>query len=186
MTTTTTFAQISTMELTKLAQSRVSRSAILVYVAISSHLRGFEGKTTAFPSIKRIMALLGGSVARSTIFEALKQLKEAGLIKTERTTERKANTYHLKLREVIQRAVAFIDSQKSNPKQRGPRSQTQGPRSQTQKRASKRESFIDWDTIMFEWIKQGKTPAAEVIAKIPHHQKKWLKTYHPHIYERVV
>lgn len=193
MTTTTTFAAISTTELTALATSKVSRSAILVYMAISSHLRGFEGSTSAFPSIKRIMALLGGSVARSTVFEALNQLKKAGLIKTERTTERKSNTYHLRVREVIKKAMAFVQGQnnekqsfKGNKKYRGPENQTQSPKHRTLKRNPKRENTsIDYDTIMSQWIVNGEHPELGVLQKIPDAQLAWLKAYHPHLWEQV-
>jgi len=189
MTTTTTFAQVTTLEITQLAQSKVSRSALLVYLAISSHLRGLDGDTSAFPSIKRIMALLGGSVARSTIFEALRQLKKAGLIKVEKTNERKSNTYQLKIRQVIKKALTAIGTQKgSNNRHKskaGPASHSLDMKNRTHKRNRKRENSIDWDKIMFEWVKQGKTPSPEVIEKIPYSQKKWLKTYHPELHHQL-
>jgi DNA-binding HxlR family transcriptional regulator len=96
-----TFAQITTTEITKLATSRVSRSAILVYVAISSHLRDLEGTSKAFPSTRRILSLLGGAVSRSCLFRALKELEAAKLIKRERTKARRSNTYDLTLRKTI-------------------------------------------------------------------------------------
>ena len=96
-----TFAQITTTEITKLATSRVSRSAILVYVAISSHLRDLQGTSKAFPSTRRLLSLLGGAVSRSCLFRALKELEAASLIKRERTKTRRSNTYDLTLRKAI-------------------------------------------------------------------------------------
>jgi len=192
MTTSTTFAAISTTELTSLATARVSRSAILVYCAISSHLRGFEGSTSAFPSIARIMALLGGSVSRRMVFKALKDLREAGLIKTERTTERKSNTYHLRIREIIQKAIGYINSQSENEtrhrtkaKRRGVRKGTHRDRKGTYKKSSKRENSIDYDAIMSRWIINQQTPEPEVIKNFPSSQIKWLKSYHPELWEQV-
>lgn len=95
------FAQITTSELTKLATSRVSRSAILVYVAISTHLRGLTDSSKAFPSTRRLLSLLGGAVSRSCLFRALNELEAANLIKRERTKTRKSNTYDLTLRKAI-------------------------------------------------------------------------------------
>ena len=95
------FAQITTSELTKLATSRVSRSAILVYVAISSHLRGLTGSSKAFPSTRRLLSLLGGAVSRCSLFRALKELEAANLIKRERTKTRRSNTYDLTLRRAV-------------------------------------------------------------------------------------
>ena len=95
------FAQITNQELITLSQSRVSRSAILVYVAISTHLRDLKGSTTAFPSVRRLIALLGDQVSRSAIFRALNELEAANLIKRERKAERRSNTYTLTLRKAI-------------------------------------------------------------------------------------
>ena len=193
MTTSTTFSQISTLELTKLSESRVSRSCILVYLAISSHLRGFEGTTKAFPSIARIMALLGGSVSRRMVFKALKQLKEAGLISVEKTTERKSNTYSLRIREIIQKATAFINNssvpksrQLARKKRRGVKSGTHRDQKGTHKRTRKREnSSIDWDDIFSSWIFTGTTPACDILKKIPTHQLEWLRTYHRDKYDQI-
>jgi DNA-binding PadR family transcriptional regulator len=158
-------------------------------MAISSHLRGFEGSTSAFPSIKRIMALLGGSVSRRMVFKALKDLKEAGLIKTERTTERKSNTYHLRIREVIKKAMAFFNEKQrfeGDKKYRGVRKGTQNARKGTYKKTSKRENTsIDYDTIMSQWIVNGEHPQLGVLQKIPDTHLSWLKAYHPHLWEQV-
>ena len=96
-----TFAQITTTEITKLATSRVSRSAILVYVAISSHLRDLTGGSKAFPSTRRLLSMLGGAVSRCSLFRALKELEAANLIKRERTKTRRSNTYDLTLRKAV-------------------------------------------------------------------------------------
>ena len=87
------YSMISSPELTAIA--RLPKSAILIYLALSQHARE---QSFVFPSIKRLLVVLGGALSKRSVYHGLKALVDAGIIeRQERTSSRR---FHLKIREM--------------------------------------------------------------------------------------
>lgn len=188
-----TFAQITTTEITKLATSRVSRSAILVYVAISSHLRDLEGTSKAFPSTRRLLSLLGGAVSRSCLFRALNELEKAGLIKRERTKARRSNTYDLTLRKAIGNWLRTLDNWRPRRKKTRVSKPTPTPYgvvSETHKIPSGKEFFInepDIEEKLKQSIKTGEPINAELAVRyLTSESWRWIQSSYPKVYSQLL
>jgi len=72
------YTRIFERELNRLAESGLSASAILVYMALAK--RDYDGSGEVFPNIDTLQADLGGNYSRSSIEKALKKLVDAKLI----------------------------------------------------------------------------------------------------------
>ena len=189
-----TFAQVTTTEITKLATSRVSRSAILVYVAISSHLRDLQGTSKAFPSTRRLILMLGGAVSRCSLFRALKELEAAGLIKRDRTKERRSNTYDLTLRRAIGNWLRTLKDWKPRRKTKTKVSEVipspYGIRSDTRKIPSEREFFIkapETEEELKKSIQNGEPINAELAVRyLTSESWKWIQSKYPQVYSQLL
>ena len=189
-----TFAQITTTEITKLATSRVSRSAILVYVAISSHLRDLQGTSKAFPSTRRLLSLLGGAVSRSCLFRALKELEAASLIKRERTKTRRSNTYDLTLRKAIGNWLKSLShwSPRKVARRRvsKPTPCPYGPKNDTHKIPSGKEFFIrdaEIEEKLKTSIKSGNQINPELaVRSFTSETWNWIQRQYPEVYSELL
>ena len=187
------FAQITTSELTKLATSRVSRSAILVYVAISSHLRGLTDCSKAFPSTRRLLSLLGGAVSRCSLFRALKELEAANLIKRERTKTRRSNTYDLTLRRAVGNWLRTLKDWRPKRKKTKVSKVIPSPygiECETHKIPSGREFFIkepDIEEKLKLSIKNGEPINAELAVRyLTSESWKWIQSSYPQVYPQLL
>jgi len=77
--TTMTFAKLSITEIQQLHKARVSGFEMLVYSVISSHIHS-ASKQNAWPSLKRIAAVLGGNTTIQSISRAIKGLSDKKVI----------------------------------------------------------------------------------------------------------
>jgi Fe2+ or Zn2+ uptake regulation protein len=108
------YSMISSPELTAIA--RLPKSAILIYLALSQHARE---QSSVFPSIKRLLVVLGGALSKRSVYDGLKALVDAGIIeRAERTSSRR---FHLKIREMWMSLRESAKSRTSDAKPRGVR-----------------------------------------------------------------
>ena len=73
------FAKLSIIEIQKLHSAKVSGFEMLVYSVISSHIHS-ASKQNAWPSLKRIAAVLGGNTTIQSISRAIKGLSDKNVI----------------------------------------------------------------------------------------------------------
>lgn len=74
-----TFAKLTITEIQQLHKARVSGFEMLVYSVISSHIHS-ASKQNAWPSLKRIAAVLGGNTTIQSISRAIKGLSDKKVI----------------------------------------------------------------------------------------------------------
>jgi len=74
-----TFAKISISEIQQLHKAKISGFEMLVYSTISSHIHSAT-KRNAWPSLKRIAAIMGGNTSIQSISRAIKGLSDKGII----------------------------------------------------------------------------------------------------------
>jgi len=75
----TTFAQISINEIQMLHQKKASALEIIIYQVIASHIHS-KKRNNAYPSLKRIRTLLGGTPTIQSITRAITSLQRKGLL----------------------------------------------------------------------------------------------------------
>ena len=97
------YSIISQPELSILSQ--LSKSQILVYLVLSQHTR--EADSACFPSISRIMKLIGGAHHERTIYRALEALEKAGLIIRKHRKSLERFTLIVRKRWMLFRATAI-------------------------------------------------------------------------------
>ena len=74
-----TFAQISVKEIKMLHVAKASALEIIVYQVISSHIHS-KTRQNAFPSLRRISAMIGGHTSVQSISRAISSLVSKGLM----------------------------------------------------------------------------------------------------------
>lgn len=74
-----TFAQISVKEIKMLHVAKASALEIIVYQVISSHIHS-KTRQNAFPSLRRISAMIGGHTSIQSISRAISSLVSKGLM----------------------------------------------------------------------------------------------------------
>ena len=81
------YSNIYARELTRIAESKLGASTILVYIALTKYDHLHTG--FVYPNIARLQADLAGKYHRSSIEKALKNLEAAGLIKRNHKTSKR-------------------------------------------------------------------------------------------------